>query len=84
MSSSTNITIPMMEPPIAGIRGWPFTKLPLRWRSDEHEYISAMPKLEDDNDDFVDLDAVYVAPNLQAQVRLGCTTKRDSATYSVL
>lgn len=72
MNSATNICIRVMDPPISGVHGWPFTKLPLRWRSDEHEYISALPKVEDD--DFVDLDAVYVAPNLNAQVNLGCTT----------
>lgn len=71
MNSATNICIRVMDPPISGVHGWPFTKLPLRWRSDEHEYISALPKVEDD--DFVDLDAVYVAPSLNAQVSLGCT-----------
>ena len=74
MNSATNICIRVMDPPISGVHGWPFTKLPLRWRSDEHAYISALPKVEDgEDDDFVDLDAVYVAPNLNAQVSLGCT-----------
>lgn len=81
MNSATNICIRVMEPPISGVHGWPFTKLPLRWRSDEHEYISTLPKVEDG--DFVDLDAVYVAPNLNAQRLVNQASKFLNFLYTL-
>ena len=85
ISSSSTITIRRLDPPITGVHGWPFAKLPLRWRSDEDEYITALPKAEDDeaNDDFVDLDAVYVAPNLQTQRLVNQASKFLNLLYTL-
>lgn len=80
MNSATNICIRAMEPPISGVHGWPFTKLPLRWRSDEHEYITVLPKADGD---FVDLDAVYVAPNLNAQRLVNQASKFLNLLYTL-
>ena len=84
ISSTSTITIQRLDPPIAGLHGWPFTKLPLRWRSDEDEYIFALPKPEDDNDDdLLDLDAVYVAPNLQTQRLVNQASKFLNLLYTL-
>lgn len=42
-----------------------------------------MPKLEDDNDDFVDLDAIYVAPNLQNQRLVNQASKFLNLLYTL-
>lgn len=80
ISRSSNITIPRLDPPMTGVHGWPFTNLPLRWRSDMHEYITAMPKLEDE---LLDLDAVYVAPDLNAQRLVNQASKFLNLLYSL-
>lgn len=83
MNSATNICIRVMDPPISGVHGWPFTKLPLRWRSDEHEYISALPKTDDGDDDLLDLDAIYVAPNLNTQRLVNQASKFLNLLYTL-